>query len=131
MDEDALRQILLNLLDNALKYGPAGQEIRVELRGEGAVARLTVEDEGPGIPAADRERVWDRYLRLERDRRSAVTGTGIGLTVVRELVALHAGLAWVADSGRGARVVVELPRLAEASLPPLLDSLPAGREELE
>src|SRR5207247_9412347 len=69
------------------------------------------------IPAADRERVWDRFWRLERDRGSAVAGTGIGLAVVRELVALHGGRAWAEDGqngtlpagGRGVRFVIELP----------------------
>jgi predicted Zn-dependent peptidase len=93
VDADALRQMLLNLLDNAVKYGPAQQTITVSLEALDGRARIRVEDEGPGIPAADRERVWDRFWRLERDRGSAVAGTGIGLSVVRELVALHGGRA--------------------------------------
>ena len=69
-----------------------------------------MEDAGPGIPAADRERVWERFWRLERDRDSAVAGTGIGLAVVRELSTLHRGRSWCeeADAG-GARFVIELP----------------------
>ncbi|HVH11260.1 MAG TPA: HAMP domain-containing sensor histidine kinase, partial [Gemmatimonadales bacterium] len=111
VDADALRQMLLNLLDNAVKYGPAAQTITVGLEASDGRARIRVEDEGPGIPAADRERVWDRFWRLERDRGSAVAGTGIGLSVVRELVALHGGRAWVDDAhaGAGACFVLELP----------------------
>jgi len=112
VDADALRQMLLNLLDNAVKYGPAGQTVTLGLSvGEGR-ARICVDDQGPGIPAADRERIWDRFWRLERDRGSAVAGTGIGLSVVRELVALHGGRAWAEDapgSGGGGRFVIELP----------------------
>ncbi|HZI22938.1 MAG TPA: HAMP domain-containing sensor histidine kinase, partial [Gemmatimonadales bacterium] len=111
VDADALRQMLVNLLDNAAKYGPVDQTITVGLVVVDGKARIRVEDEGPGIPAADRQRVWDRFWRLERDRGSAVAGTGIGLSVVRELVALHGGRAWVEDArgGRGACFVLELP----------------------
>jgi signal transduction histidine kinase len=110
VDADALRQVLLNLLDNAVKYGPRGQEVRVQLAAAGGVVRLAVEDEGPGVPADERRRVFARYQRLERDRRSAVAGMGIGLAVVEELVTRLAGRAWVEDGARGgARFVVELP----------------------
>jgi signal transduction histidine kinase len=126
VDADALRQMLLNLLDNAVKYGPAGQTVTVGLgtaEGEGRV-RIWVEDEGPGIPAADRERIWERFWRLERDRGSAVAGTGIGLSVVRELVALHGGRAWAEDaapsgggSAVGARFMIELPLAPPGAVP--------------
>jgi signal transduction histidine kinase len=109
VDEDALRQVLLNLLDNAVKYGPLKQVVRVGLSTDGGRVRLFVEDEGPGIPAADRARVFERFRRLDRDRRSAVAGAGIGLAVVRELVDRHGGRAFVEDGARGARLVVELP----------------------
>ncbi|HWC72312.1 MAG TPA: HAMP domain-containing sensor histidine kinase, partial [Gemmatimonadales bacterium] len=90
-DPGAVRQMLLNLLDNAVKYGPAGQEVRIGALRDNGAARLWVDDGGPGIPRADRERVWDRFWRLERDRGSAVAGSGIGLAVVRELAVLHHG----------------------------------------
>jgi len=110
LDEDAMRQILLNLLDNALKYGPRGQRVVVGAGRNGKGSRLWVEDQGPGVPAADRERIWDRFERLPRDRDRAVAGTGIGLTVVRDLAALQGGRAWVEDGeGGGARFVVEVP----------------------
>ncbi|HWC72916.1 MAG TPA: ATP-binding protein, partial [Gemmatimonadales bacterium] len=110
-DPGAVRQMLLNLLDNAVKYGPAGQEVRIGALRDNGAARLWVDDGGPGIPRADRERVWDRFWRLERDRGSAVAGSGIGLAVVRELAVLHHGRAWIDDvgGGVGTRVVIELP----------------------
>jgi signal transduction histidine kinase len=111
-DPGAVRQMLLNLLDNAVKYGPAGQEVRIGATRENGVARLWVADRGPGIPRADRERVWERFWRLERDRDSSVAGSGIGLAVVRELADLHHGRAWIDDAGpdaAGTRVVIELP----------------------
>jgi signal transduction histidine kinase len=119
-DRDALRQILLNLLDNAAKYGPAGQTISVGAAPAPATngdrVRFWVEDQGPGIPAADRGRVWEPYVRLNRDAESATGGSGIGLSVVRELVVLHGGGAWIeaGGAGGGARVVVELPARSDA-----------------
>jgi signal transduction histidine kinase len=101
---------VLNLLDNAVKYGPAGQEVSVTLEEADGRARLEVDDQGPGIPAAEWERVFDRYHRLERDRASTVAGTGLGLAVVRELVARHGGHCAALPGRRGgARIVVELP----------------------
>jgi len=118
LDRDALRQILLNLLDNAAKYGPAGQTITVGSEISVGIARIWVEDQGPGIPHEDRRRVWDPYVRLNRSAESATGGSGIGLSVVRELVELHGGRtrAEGTPSG-GARVLVELP-LNQPEQPP-------------
>jgi len=118
LDRDALRQILLNLLDNAAKYGPPGQTITVGSEIAGDVARIWVEDQGPGIPHEDRRRVWDPYVRLSRSAESATGGSGIGLSVVRELVELHGGRTRAEGSpGGGARVLVELP-LNQPDQPP-------------
>lgn len=111
-DAGALRQMLLNLLDNAVKYGPAGQQVTLGVApvNGGGGARLWVDDQGPGIPDADRARVWERFWRLGRDRGSPIAGTGIGLAVVRELAELHGGRTWVEEApGGGARFVIELP----------------------
>lgn len=118
VDPDALRQILLNLLDNAAKYGPEGQAIVVGTALRGEHVRIWVEDEGPGIPEADRVRVWEPYVRLERGAEHATGGSGIGLAVVKELVELHGGRAWAEDGSRGgARLVVELPAGVEPRPP--------------
>jgi signal transduction histidine kinase len=104
---DSLRQIVINLLDNAAKYAGDGPVTLRTRLAEGRV-RLEVEDLGPGIAAADREAVWEPYLRLQRS--PAVAGSGIGLAVVRELTAAHGGACWVEEGARGgARFVVELP----------------------
>ncbi|MGH7619433.1 MAG: sensor histidine kinase [Gemmatimonadaceae bacterium] len=110
LDRDGLRQILLNLLDNAVKYGPARQTIVVGSEVVADHARVWVEDQGPGIPHEDRVRVWEPYVRLKRDVESATGGSGIGLSVVRELVAMHGGRARAEGApGGGARLVIELP----------------------
>jgi signal transduction histidine kinase len=110
VDSGAVRQIVLNLLDNALKFGPPGQTVRLIVDRVDGRARLAVEDQGPGIPVVDRSRIWSPYVRLRREKSVAHEGSGIGLAVVRELTALHRGEAYVEDAaGGGARVVVELP----------------------
>jgi len=118
VDRGAVRQILLNLLDNAVKYGPPGQVVTLggEVREDGV--HLWVEDEGPGIPPGDRERIFDRFTRLDGNGERRVAGTGIGLSVVRDLVERHGGRVWV-ESGtrRGARFVVALPAALEHPSP--------------
>ena len=110
VDASAVRQILLNLLDNAVKYGRRGQTITVRLARDGARARVEVEDQGLGITAEDGDRVWTRFWRGSAARRLGVAGTGIGLSIVRELVQLHGGTAEAESApGGGARFVVELP----------------------
>ena len=110
VDCGAVKQIVLNLLDNALKFGPRGQVVRLIVERDGDRARITVEDDGPGIPIVDRERIWSPYVRLRRERNAAQEGSGIGLAVVRELSLLHGGQSYVEDSpSGGARFVVELP----------------------
>jgi signal transduction histidine kinase len=115
VDADALHQIVINLLDNAIKYGGHGPvTVRAVLRA--GAARIEVEDAGPGIPGTERARVWEPFVRLRPD--SNVPGSGIGLAVVRELVAAHGGTCAVetAPAG-GARFILELPggRRAESA----------------
>ncbi len=110
VDAGALKQMLLNLLDNAVKYGPPGQRITVGMALFGSRVRTWVDDEGPGIPKAERERIFDPFFRLRRDQESAIAGSGIGLAIVRELAGLHAGTVTVDDApGGGTRVIIELP----------------------
>ncbi|MBV9774199.1 MAG: HAMP domain-containing histidine kinase [Gemmatimonadetes bacterium] len=116
VDPDAMRQVLLNLLDNAVKYGPDGQRVRIGVERRDAQVRIMVDDEGPGIPEADREQVWHSFKRLSREAEAATGGSGIGLAVVRDLVAMHGGAASVEDApGGGARFVVSLPALPAAA----------------
>jgi signal transduction histidine kinase len=117
-DADALRQVLLNLLENAVKYGPRGQTVTVSLAVEGGSATVTVDDEGPGIPPAERATVFEPFRRGAAAIGGAVAGSGIGLSVVREIVRLHGGTVAVTESPTGgARVCVTLPgaRVAPAT----------------
>lgn len=117
VDPDAVRQIVINLLDNALKYGNEAQRVIVGLEAREGAAVLFVDDEGPGIPPGDRKRVFERFQRLERDRRSATAGTGIGLAVVKDLVIRHGGRCSVTTGERGgARFMVELPLCSATAL---------------
>jgi signal transduction histidine kinase len=106
-DADQLFQLLINLLDNAVKYSPPQREVRVRLVMEAAGARLEVADQGSGIPPEDHERVFDRFHRLEKHRGSP--GTGLGLSLVRAIVLRHRGQIRLADNHPGLRVVVWLP----------------------
>lgn len=111
IDPGAFRQILLNLLENAVKYGPSDQIIDVRLRkGPAGMVQLLVEDEGEGIPEDQRREVFSPYSRLERDRESGVAGSGIGLAVVKELAQRQGASVRVDDSvSGGASFVVAFP----------------------
>lgn len=109
-DRDALRQIVLNLLDNAAKYGPEGQTITLGSTRRRNWARIWIDDEGPGVTVADRARIWEPYVRLARDAERGTGGSGIGLSVVRELVEMHGGRCTIESSPSGGlRVVIMLP----------------------
>lgn len=115
-DADQLFQMLVNLLDNAVKYAPADSVVDVALYAERNNVVLEIADRGSGVPAGDRERVFDRFQRLEGHRGSP--GTGLGLSLVRAIVQRHAGQIELRDttpddSSPGLRVRVVLPQ-AEA-----------------
>jgi len=104
-----LRQIVINLLDNAVKYGPPEQIVHVTVDGDDRVARVAVLDEGPGIPPSEREVIFQPFRRGRGAVTSGAGGSGIGLTIVREIVGAHDGTVSIADSQRGTRIIVELP----------------------
>ena len=110
-DPERLAQVLANLLDNATRHSPPGGQVRLLGRRTATGMRLEVVDQGPGIPAEDRERVFARFARTDAARASADGGSGLGLAIVRWVVELHGGAVAVGDPppGGGCRVVVDLP----------------------
>lgn len=106
-DPARLRQVVANLLSNALKFTPPGGAVRVELGREGSSAVIRISDTGPGIPPDELPRIFDRFFR---GRESRTGGSGVGLTVVRELVEAHGGSIEVETAvGRGTTFIVRLP----------------------
>ena len=107
-ERDKLATLARNLLDNAARYSPPGATVRVEIANSGGTARLSVSDDGPGIPRELRERVFESYYRIPG---AAGEGSGLGLAIVREIAAQHGASVELTDddSGRGTRVVVRFP----------------------
>jgi len=116
-DGVALGQVVRNLVDNAARH--AARTVRLAVRERGEDGRdpgveLVVEDDGPGIPEAERERVFDRFVRLDEARARDAGGSGLGLAIVREIVIAHGGTVTITSApAGGARVVVRLPAPAE------------------
>ena len=109
-DRQLLRQALVNLVDNALKYGASRQAIELGAERSANAVRVYVDDRGPGVPVEERTRVFEPYERLFRDRTSERSGSGLGLAVVREIATTLNGRAWLDDApGGGTRAVIELP----------------------
>jgi signal transduction histidine kinase len=115
-DEELLRRMLLNLLDNAVRYAPENGEVRVALRRTGDTATITVQDSGPGIPAGQRERVFERFVRLEPSRHTS--GGGLGLPIARWIAEQHHGTLTL-DPACPSGFVVRLP-IAPSAEPSLV-----------
>ena len=110
-DEARLHQVFANLLDNAARHAGADRQVIVTARAAGERARVEVVDHGPGIPAGERDRVFDRFYRTDRARSTDLGGSGLGLAIARGIVELHDGsIRATAAEPRGCRIVIELPR---------------------
>jgi signal transduction histidine kinase len=109
-DPERLHQVLTNLLDNAVRHSPPGGEVVVSAEPTPSGVRLSVTDNGPGIPTTERERVFERFTRTDTARAAADGGSGLGLSITRWLVELHGGSVRVADTAAGCTLVVDLPR---------------------
>lgn len=110
VDRRRLEQVVANLLSNANKYSPDGSDILVAVDEQPDELVVKVADEGPGIPPADRERIFQPFFQSARDR-GVGAGVGLGLAIARSLVELHGGRIWLADGGeRGTTVAFSLPR---------------------
>ncbi len=104
---DDLARVVRNLLDNAQRH--AASAVRVALSSEDGVVTLAVEDDGPGVPPEHRDRIFERFARLDDARSRELGGTGLGLAIVKEVVEGHGGSVSVEQGAAGARFVVTLP----------------------
>ncbi len=108
-DQDLLLHLILNLLDNAVKYTPSGGTIDVACRAEAGYAELTVSDPGPGVPAEHLPHVFDRFYRVDKARAQADGGAGLGLSICRWIAEAHGGTISAESRGEGAIFTVRLP----------------------
>jgi signal transduction histidine kinase len=109
-DQERLRQVLMNLVENAIKYSPGGGRVEVALREHDGRVRFSVADEGLGIPQNEQERVFEKFYRLDPRLARGVGGTGLGLYISRELVERMEGSIWVeSEPGKGSTFHVDLP----------------------
>jgi len=110
-DPDRLAQVLLNLVDNALKYTPAGGSVTVSAADAGTAVSVSVADTGVGIPKADLPRIFERFYRVDKARTRSTGGTGLGLSIVKHIVESHGGsISVVSDVGQGATFTFTLPK---------------------
>ena len=111
-DETMMGEMLVNLVDNALRYCPAGCSVTVVIETSGGEAVLAVQDDGPGLPPGEEERVFERFYRVEG---TVPSGSGLGLSIVKEVAEVAGGrVAAIRSPGGGLRVEVRLPASAEA-----------------
>ena len=124
-DRDRLKQVLLNLISNAIQYTPAGGDVNLSLAKADKKARVIIRDTGPGIPAEDLPHIFDRFYRTEKSRtRSKASGFGLGLSIAYWIVHNHAGIIKVdSQEGEGTAFTIALPMLknSESCLPTELD----------
>jgi PAS domain S-box-containing protein len=110
-DAGQLRQVLSNLIDNAIKYSPDGGTVTIALQPRDHNVRFAVADSGLGIPQAEQRRIFEKFYRLDPDMTRGIGGTGLGLYICRELVRRVGGKIWVeSDNGRGSTFFVEIPQ---------------------
>lgn len=109
-DEELLTQLLANLIENAINHVPAPGRLVVTLQPAGGFARLEVSDDGPGVPEADREKIFRRLYRLDQSR--STPGSGLGLALVTAIAELHGGTATALDNAPGLTIRIDLPRAA-------------------
>ncbi len=109
-DRDRIKQVFINLLDNAVKYCPEGSEVRVRLATDGENIIVEVADDGPGIPPEDLPHIFEKMYRVEKESTRAVEGSGLGLSIVKRIVELHGGrIAVESVEGEGTTFRVRLP----------------------
>jgi two-component system, OmpR family, phosphate regulon sensor histidine kinase PhoR len=126
-DPDKFCQVLINLIENAMKYSPEGGRVEVTIEPRNGHLSIAVRDEGLGIPASEQRLIFDKFYRVDPNLTRGVGGTGLGLYVCRELVHLMGGRIWVESAhGRGSTFFVDLPLAVKAPREREPDAQPAG-----
>jgi signal transduction histidine kinase len=116
-----VRQVLVNLVENAIKYSPNGGRVEVGAAPAGKMIRFFVRDEGIGIPADERKRVFEKFYRLDPDMTGGIGGTGLGLYICNELVQRMGGRIWVESEGEvGSTFLFEIPSSDPLAARPLV-----------
>lgn len=111
-DGEKLRQVLVNLLDNAIKYTPTGGRLGVSVCQKGAALEICVADNGPGIDPGHLPHLFERFYRVDKARSRELGGTGLGLSIVKHIVEAHGGRVWVeSQPGQGSRFFFTLPKI--------------------
>jgi two-component system OmpR family sensor kinase len=117
-DPDRLRQVLDNLLGNALRYTPSGSSVDIEAMVIGERVRLEVKDCGPGMSEHEQSHVFERFYRADASRDRSSGGSGLGLAIVKTIVVVHGGSVRVTSSpGAGACFIVDLPAVLPSGVP--------------
>jgi two-component system sensor histidine kinase/response regulator len=114
-DPDAMRRILENLLENAIRHTPEGSSVELSVRATPAEVEIRVSDAGPGVPVELRERIFDRFFQVESEQEPTRGAQGLGLTFVKVAVEAHGGTVEALDSPTGAVFLIQLPRDSSAS----------------
>lgn len=111
VNEDQVKQVLINLVDNAIKYTPEGGWLKVEGEDQGDEILIKVKDTGPGIPQEDQDRIFERFYRVDKTRSREMGGTGLGLAICREIITAHGGRIWIeGKEGYGTTFFFTLPK---------------------
>jgi signal transduction histidine kinase len=111
-DSARLGHAIRNVVENAIEFSPPGGTVRITTSRTGTTGRLVVEDDGPGVPPDLRDRIFDRFFRVDPSRTRATGGSGLGLAITREIVEAHGGRVRAEGSDRASTFVLEIPGVA-------------------
>ncbi|KMK77938.1 cell wall metabolism sensor histidine kinase WalK [Alkalihalobacillus pseudalcaliphilus] len=110
MDRDKLTQVIDNIISNAMKYSPEGGNVTIRMEHYGKQIRVSIQDQGMGIPRESQQKIFDRFYRVDKARARSIGGTGLGLAIAKELVQAHSGEIWVESMyGKGTTIFFTLP----------------------
>lgn len=131
-DQELLMTALRNLIDNAIRYSPENTRIGIGVRSRGGYVNVSVKDQGPGIPAEEQDRIFERFYRVDSARSRQTGGTGLGLSIVKHVVAQHGGeiSVWSAP-GQGSTFTLSLPELDEVAEREYLEGDPLAEPRVE